>query len=103
MSDPCSICKGACCESLELPVHLFSHDVVDFLRIRGVEQGVLPTSRIEIESRCPSLTNVGQCACHDTRPKVCKNYDVGGFYCRATVLRRRPENAKAIFEAMKTL
>jgi Fe-S-cluster containining protein len=100
VADPCFICQGACCESLEFPVLLFAPETIAFLMARGTPLG---KRHVEIETRCPSLTDAGRCSCHGSRPAMCREYEVGGLVCRATVLRRRPESAKAIFEAMKTL
>ena len=42
----------------------------------------------------------GSCSIHSMRPEHCRNFPVGGADCRATVLRRRPSEASAIFAAM---
>lgn len=95
MKTPCDICKGACCESIVVTAAGFS-DEAHWLRLHGKDVG---GDSLEIEAPCRKLCN-GRCSIHDYRPSKCRLYAVGGPDCRATVLRRRPEQAKEILAAM---
>ena len=95
---PCSICKGACCESLVFPTPDLG-DQREFMEARGVEFPIW--GHIEVESRCKNLTSCGSCGIHADRPKVCADYKVGGLMCLLTVNRRRsPEQAAQIIFAI---
>ena len=90
-ANPCAICKGACCESLVFPgtSHKPSQE---FYLARGI---LLDSGLYEVESRCPKLTPCGSCSIHDTRPEVCRSYQVGGPACVDTVMRRRHGEQRA--------
>ena len=95
---PCSICKGACCESLVFPTPDLG-DQREFMEARGVDFPIW--GHIEVESRCKNLTSCGSCGIHADRPKVCADYKVGGLMCLLTVNRRRtPEQAAQIIFAI---
>ena len=85
MEHPCAICKGACCESLVFPAPSFTSEG-DFLSVRGYH---VDYDRVEVESRCPKLTDCGRCSIHERRPSVCRSFTVGGQRCVDTVNRRR--------------
>lgn len=99
---PCSLCRGACCESLMFPAMPSSKEYDEFLRARGkiAEDGFL----IEIEARCPHLrAPCGSCGIYSERPTVCRNYIVGSPICLATISARRPGAwGKAILAAINT-
>jgi Fe-S-cluster containining protein len=82
---PCAICKGACCDSLVFPAPAFTQEG-DFLSVRGTRTD---SGRVEVESRCPKLTDCGSCSIHEHRPAVCRYFAVGGPRCLETVKRRR--------------
>lgn len=88
---PCSICQGACCESLIFPAPAFTREG-DFFYARGKR---VDSGRVEVESRCPKLTPCGSCSIHDHRPAVCRDYQVGGPLCVDTVMRRREGSQRA--------
>lgn len=97
-ADPCSICKGACCESLVFPTPDLG-DQREFMEARGQRFPIL--GHIEVESRCKNLTSCGSCGIHAERPRVCADYKVGGLMCLLTVNRRRsPEQAALIMQAI---
>jgi Fe-S-cluster containining protein len=85
-TNPCAICKGACCESLVFPAPELG-DQREFLQARGVEFPI--SGHIEVESACKHLTSCGSCGIHAERPKVCRDYKVGGLMCLITINRRR--------------
>ena len=98
--DPCLMCRGACCESLILP--LFGPpDQQDFLAIRGEPVRILGKTYSEVESPCPMLGSCGNCKIHGkaTFPKACASYEVGGMMCRLTVARRRKGTWRSSIEA----
>ena len=82
---PCSICQGACCESLIFPAPAFTREG-DFFYARGKR---VDSGRVEVESRCPKLTACGSCSIHEQRPSLCRKFAVGGRHCVETVNRRR--------------
>ena len=69
----------------------------EWMLARGVPFG---EHHVEWEQRCPSLNDCGMCSRHETKPKICVEYPVGGLHCRETVKRRR-DNWKDIFELME--
>lgn len=97
----CEICKGACCESFELPLTLVRPGD-DMSRWLGLHATVLRDpkpvgSRLSFECRCTLLTPEGLCGNYENRPDLCRNYLPGSDACIATVRRRRtPEQFEAI-------
>jgi Fe-S-cluster containining protein len=102
-SHPCSICRGACCESLLFPTPREAvSDSKDFLLARG--RLIADGAFIEIETRCPKLTDQGSCGIYSSRPTACRTYEVGSDLCLATVKARRPwEVGQRILEAIDKL
>jgi Fe-S-cluster containining protein len=91
---PCDLCRGACCESIVL-----TPPPTDAGRWLGYHGTPLPTGEIELATPCAHLC-CGRCAIHDFRPDYCRTYEVGSAACRATVLRRRPDQAAEILALM---
>lgn len=100
--DPCSICFGACCESM-----LFSYPsgmpiMDEFYERRGTvhaAEGV-----VELETRCTKLCLNGACGIYKDRPRVCRDYKVGSEMCLRTIRIRRPgAQGEAILSAIKAL
>jgi len=104
----CAICKGACCESLAVPFPP-DDDTAAFLALRGTVDPAprrVPSGEdvvyVYLEVRCSQLTRSGRCGCYDTRPGVCRAYEVGGVGCRAAVRRRRSAALAARIEPLFT-
>jgi hypothetical protein len=99
MNPGCRVCKGACCEDMELNAE-FPRDPVfeEWLEARGFE--VMPDG-VRFPFRCPELLRNGKCGIWTTRPAVCVCYAPGSAGCVATVKRRRhSEQVAAILEAL---
>lgn len=94
MNTACQVCKGACCESIVVPIP--SDDDGMWLRYHATS---IAPGLFEFATPCQKLC-AGKCSIHETRPTTCRVYEVGGVACRSTVLRRRHDNSKAIFAAM---
>lgn len=101
---PCEVCRGACCESLIVPVSAHK-DSVEFFSTRGQVFTVLgiPNKFLEVQARCSHLCDRGTCSIYDTRPNQCRAYAVGSKECRLTVKRRRPEQADQILSLIDAL
>jgi Fe-S-cluster containining protein len=87
----CEACRGACCETMQLPFTLFKNldsDAVSWVllhgRVRVVQQAV------ELETPCKELKE-GRCGIYGspTRPLMCSLYPAGGADCLSAVRRRR--------------
>lgn len=86
MNPLCEKCKGACCETLMLPVEDFKG--VMFLRGRTVghfKGGVL------LSCKCSYLTSEGKCGIYEQRPSLCRTFEVGSGGCLETLKAVRPE------------
>ena len=94
----CALCRGACCESVVLPLPQ-EPGVKRWLSLRGKVVD-LHGSLVRLECKCSALVN-GQCSIYQDRPTPCKDYEVGGAACRATVAERRPVSAAEIFRLME--
>lgn len=95
MNPACKLCRGACCESLMIPLPA-DEGAAMWLSLHG-RPGFPGTVRLECA--CRKLRD-GKCTIHDSRPSVCVDYPVGGESCRATVRLRRPGMAAEILELM---
>ena len=87
MKRACLICKGACCESVVM-------DADTGLRFD------IGQDKVELATPCSKLCG-GRCSIWETRPEVCRVFEVGGVDCRAAVLRRRFPQALEIYCAMR--
>lgn len=86
MHPACKECGGACCESFALPLPAnMEPDVARWLSYRGDIRNL----HLRVNVTCDKLDN-GQCSIWDTRPQPCRDYPVGGHYCRAAIHARRP-------------
>lgn len=87
---PCARCQGACCESILIDARNALVDP-EWAKVRGIGLVTLPggARALEIEAPCPQLKG-GACSIYDTRPEVCRNYEVMALPCRFAVSRRRP-------------
>lgn len=91
MNPACSLCKGACCESIILPLKMGDLDADRWLRYHAEEldRGWM------FDVKCSKLKN-GKCSIYDTRPNLCAVFVVGSQGCLDAVRRRRPFKEKEI-------
>lgn len=85
----CAICKGSCCETLQFPLP-DDPDLARWLGFHGKVRG----GRVRLETPCSKLVS-GQCSVHADKPKVCRDFEVGGDLCRSAVVTRRPPDVAA--------
>lgn len=92
----CEECRGACCESVLLPLYpnptgsFQVNEINRWLALHGkIEHRFNGHDHVELEVRCTQLTPAGRCACYDTRPIPCALYAPGGEDCLKTVSQRR--------------
>ena len=86
MNNPCFICKGACCESIAIGLKSIDQDNIDWLNLH---EGVKATKQeIRFEVKCSELKD-GLCNIHDTRPQICRKYQVGSPACLNAINQRR--------------
>ena len=95
MSDACKLCRGACCESIMLPIDR-NPLTAEFYSARAEVFAVNGQPIAEIPYRCPSLSSSGKCKCYASRPVACIRFAVGSTMCLAAIERRRPDQAEAI-------
>ena len=91
----CERCKGACCESITVPLKSTSEDVQRWLSFHGNET----ENGIRFECKCSKLKN-GKCSIYESRPEVCRTYEVGSRACRETVELKRSFIKQEIFDLM---
>lgn len=93
----CLVCRGACCESIELDLgfHPPNPDSERWIKLHGVEKN----GKISFEAKCLKLTSNGTCEIWEDRPLVCELYIAGSHQCLETVRERRtPEQYLLIRE-----
>lgn len=103
MHPACAICRGACCETVVIPLPEPRHmtrGMWELLMLRG---DLTPGGGgVRLDAPCRHLTRAGKCGIHDDRPQVCRDYKVGGPACRAAVRDRRPPAVvERIYERMR--
>ena len=100
MHAACELCRGACCETMVIPIRReeMSNDEAVWIGMRGK---VIDDS-VVLRCACSNLAEDGSCGIYATRPQVCRTYEVGGPECRTTVRLFRRAQAADIFEAMKS-
>jgi Fe-S-cluster containining protein len=91
----CELCKGACCESILLPIDA-SPTTTEFYAARGEVFMIVGRTFAELPSRCPHLSQSGKCKTYDNRPVACSRFAVGSTMCVTAIQRRRPDQADAI-------
>lgn len=90
----CSECRGACCESVLVPLPPPAPDRARWLALRGIG---LVAGFHEFPVRCTALTDAGRCGIYEDRPVLCRVYEPGGADCLQTVqLRRTPDDYQRI-------
>lgn len=104
MHPACEVCRGACCESLYVPI---ARDKAtrDFYNTRGQVFTVLgqPHDIAEIDSQCRHLDICGRCVIHDSKPAACDAFEVGCKECRLAIKRRRSHQADDILRLIDHL
>lgn len=91
MNEACKLCRGACCESIKLPLPA-DPDVAQWLGLHGR----VSSATVALECKCRALVD-GKCSIYQDRPQVCRDYAPGSPACRETVvLRRRGEMFRII-------
>jgi Fe-S-cluster containining protein len=95
VSKACELCKGACCESILLPIDR-SPMTQEFYRARAEVVEIYGNTFTEIPHRCPHLSNSGRCKTYANRPVACSRFAVGSTMCLTAIERRRPDQAEAI-------
>ena len=91
MNRACSLCRGACCEAIILPVKFRDEDVQKWFALHGEETD----HGIYLEVKCKCLVD-GKCSTYEDRPNVCINFPVGSPGCLVAIDKRRPATGKAI-------
>ena len=74
----CDDCGGACCRYVTINVGAMTPDQQRWATMRGDLEGL----RWHIRSECEHLWKSGRCAIYSHRPEVCRDFDVGGEYCK---------------------
>jgi Fe-S-cluster containining protein len=95
VSKACELCKGACCESIILPISP-SPTSTEFYEARGSVFQVAGQTMAEVPARCPYLSKAGKCMTYSQRPVACSRFTVGSLMCVTAIERRRPDQAEAI-------
>jgi len=100
MSEACKLCRGACCESLLVPI---GDDKIskDFWATRGRVFEMYDHTYVELENKCGKLTPCGSCGIYPDRPEACIIYQVGSQACLQTIKTRRADQAEAIIQLIK--
>ena len=91
----CELCKGACCESILIPIDS-SPMTTEFYDTRGSVFEIYGRTYAELPARCPYLSKAGKCMTYAQRPVACSRFEVGSLMCVTAIERRRPDQAKAI-------
>lgn len=91
----CLECKGACCETFEIPAEPGPLD--DASRWLALHATPTAGDHLSFECRCTALGADGRCTIYHLRPQVCRTYEPGGVDCLRTVkARRSPEEFQKI-------
>ena len=91
VDEACKLCGGACCRSFTIPVAALNGDAGDWLKYHGTQEGVA----VRFNCACSKLKE-GKCSIYESRPKVCKDYQVGSLSCRKAIKMFVPHKEKAI-------
>jgi len=83
----CLVCRGACCETLEITVPQELPAQHEWASARALR--VLGPGRYLVESWCPKLTRDGLCSVQHTKPLECALFPAGGEACLEAVRERR--------------
>ena len=102
MSEACKVCRGACCESVIIPI---SPDPVHlaYWNARGTLGKIGETNCVELVHRCPKLLSSGKCKIYNDRPSACSDhFPVGNAFCRLAIQTRRAKDASRILALLPT-
>ena len=91
----CELCKGACCESILLPIDA-SPTTTEFYSARGDVFQIVGRTYAELPARCPYLSKAGKCMTYSQRPVACSRFAADSTMCVTAIQRRRPDQADAI-------
>jgi len=100
MSEACKLCRGACCESILVPIVPDKLNL-DFWSTRGRTVTINELTFVELENRCKHLVSCGSCGIYPNRPKACEVFDVGSSACLHAIKSRRPYQSDAIIALIK--
>jgi len=89
----CSACKGACCETLVLPMPR-DPEAAQWITLRGRKEG----ATVRLTVTCNELTKDGKCGIHEYKPHACRVYDVGSPACIAAIRAQRPKEAAQLIK-----
>lgn len=103
MHPACDLCRGACCETLVLPLpRSATKGERKWLELRGRREEIAKSDVVRVPCRCLVLSSTtGRCMIYDDRPQPCRDFPVGGEQCRAAVASLRPESKQAILSRMR--
>lgn len=79
MNEKCEACGGACCLGILIKP---TPEAFEWYAMRGEVEG----ERVFLECECKYL-KLGICSIHETKPQICKDYEVGSEACRNAVKR----------------
>jgi hypothetical protein len=99
VSKACELCKGACCESILIPIDA-SPTTTEFYAARGEVFQIVGRTFAELPSRCPHPSGSGKCKTYANRPVACSRFAVGSTMCVTAIQRRRPDQADAIMSLL---
>jgi len=93
MNNICSVCKGACCETIIVSPRQWgwSDDEIHWVELHGnLENGC-----VRMFCPCRNLVN-GVCAAYEDRPKMCDDYVVGSGSCKEAIRLLRSETTQKV-------
>ena len=89
----CEECRGACCETIIIPLSKDEEDTNRWAILHGKRIG----ARVALNCQCSALTDQGRCSIYSDRPDMCRTYPAGGALCLETVRAlRTPEDYQRI-------
>ncbi len=97
MNPACAACKGACCETLTLPMPTQAN-IIEWISLRGRVEGKM----IRVEVPCRELTGDGACGIHATKPQICRDFAVGSPACISAIRARRGNDAARLIKLART-
>ncbi len=84
----CEQCRGACCETIIIPLSAHDDDTNRWALLHGRRVG----GQVALNCKCSALTEGGRCSIYADRPNMCRTYQEGAPYCLESVRAlRTPE------------